>query len=463
MQITIKNIRDTVVPAVLIAGLLVVVLTVTFRSKPYFGNMDDGGFLQLAAENDPINFARLLMGGSDLGFIRFSSMLLVWPAYWLGVNSGPVPYFMFNAVIVMLVLLFFGYAITRLLRLRAAWPIVGLVAVSLSWPYTAELFFFPSLSEKGIILGAGLLFLWVASRSHIKSPALYWLSFAIVVVFALTAKVQILVFVPAVLLAIWINSTDVKQPQSLRRNWIATVVIIFTSLTLLVMALSGGYTRSTQGNMSTDFIRDQRFLLLLGVTMFYTLALLVRLAFHKNRAIEWVPALMLISMSAAFAVWEIRNYFLSIAGVMVASAFVVVVGWIGREWLRVGIITIVVVFAATWLTFRLPTVYGSLASVGEFLNSKTASEIETSGGRIYVSCLEAPVHYNFYARSAGYRNLEFLHLDGSLDQSPTLDPEVNEYIFADSRLCPATQSADSKDLVWTSGKSQAFQLFAVSR
>ena len=462
MQKTTKYIPDTAVPAVLIAGLLAVVLIVTFRSKPYFGNMDDSGFLQLAAEHDPVNFARLLMGGSDLGFIRYSSMLLVWPAYWFGVNIGPVPYFMFNAVVVMLVLLFFGYAITRLLQLRGAWPVVGFAAVSLSWPYTAELFFFPSLSEKGIILGAGLLFLWVAARSHIKFAALYWLSFAFVVAFAFTAKMQILVFVPAVLLAVWVNPAGAKQPQSLKRNLIATVVLILSSLTLLIMALSGGYTRSTQGNLSADFIRDQRFLLLLGVTIFYTLALLVRLALHKNRAIEWVPALMLISMSAAFAVWEIRNYFLSIAGVMVASAFVVVVGWVGKDWLRVGLVTIVVVLAATWLTFRLPTVYGSLASVGEFLNSKTASEIETSGGRIYVSCLEAPEHYNFYAQSAGYRNLEFLHLDGSLDQSPSLDPEVTEYIFADSRLCPLSRGMDSQNLVWSSDESQAFQLFTAS-
>jgi hypothetical protein len=439
--------------------LYFVVVISTVIHKPYFGNMDDGKMLQFAEQQGPLAFAYALSGGVDAGFIRTSSMLIIWPTYWIGATIGSTLFYLANVTLVFLCLTVFGLAMGRLLRWKGAWLGPVFLCASLLWPYTAELFFYPSLSEKGVILGAGLLFWWVAESERLASSIVYWTSLAAVVAFAFTTKTHILVFVPAIIYALWERRIS---PHKKLNNFYAVLISAFlvaTSILLLVIALMAPYTQSTRGSLSLDFLNDRRFMLLALLSIMYVTALFVRAFLKKNHPADWLPAILLISMCGAFAVWDMRNYFLAIASVMVGSAVAVTIGWIRDTWKQVALAVALFFAVCCWLLFRLPAVYTSLASVGEFIKSPIISQLEIEGAAIYMSCIEAPDHYNKYIADAGFSGITFKYLGDQ--QADTLEgkTQVLNYVFADKRLCPWEPESVGWETVWTTGNAEDFKLF----
>ena len=96
-------------------AIFIIVLIATLHSHPYFGNMDDGRLLSLAQSGGPLHFANYLAGGTETGFIRATSMIVVWPTYWLGSIAGPVWFYLANTALVFACLAVFGLAMCRLL------------------------------------------------------------------------------------------------------------------------------------------------------------------------------------------------------------------------------------------------------------------------------------------------------------------------------------------------------------
>lgn len=428
--------------------------------EPYFGNMDDGGFLERARTSGPLHFASTLTGGIDAGFFRTSSMLIVWPSYWIGTVAGPTWFFVANALIVFACLMAFGLAIRRLLDWAGVWPSVAFLTAATLWPYTAELFFFPSLSEKGVVLGAAALFWWSAESGRLRSGLAFWATLLAASTFAFTTKVHILVFIPAVVLSLWLAPRPDHSALNVRRLLPATVLLLALSSILGIVALGAPYTQSTQGALGLEFVSDRRFLGLVALTGLYVVALSTRAFLGRNRPLDWVPATLLATMCAAFMVWDIRNYFLAIVGVMVGSAIGTVVSWLRTSWSQIAVAGVLTVTAVAWLLFRLPTVYTSLASIGSFLSSPAATQLNSERATIYVSCLEAPDHFNRYAANIGLAGIRFAYLANA---SPSLDSvrqREGTYVLADSRLCPWSPPSDRWTPVWTTGDDRAYRLFA---
>ena len=238
-----------------------------------------------------------------------------------------------------------------------------------------------------------------------------------------------------------------------------TLLIVAMSVVLVVLVIKGSYSQSTRGTAGLGTLTDRRLLLLAGLSILYLIALAVRTLLHHGRWSDWVPAVMLLSMCGTLVVWEIRNYFLAIAGVMVGSAAATIAGWIRPSWLQAGLSMAMVIAASVWLLFRLPAVYGSLASVGDFLTSPIAQQLDAAHATVYVSCMEAPNHYSKYAADLGLDGLSFAFLS---DRPTGLEPrQVGQltYILGDSRLCPWSPISADWQTAWTSGDSDAFQLF----
>ena len=444
-----------------IAALIVAaVVATTIRMHPYFGTMDDGGFLEIARTGGPLHFASTLTGGVDTGFFRTSSMLLVWPAYWLGTVAGPTWFFVANAMIAFACLIAFALAMRRLLVWPGVWPGVAFLATATLWPYTAELFFFPSLSEKGIVLGAAALFWWSAESDRLRSGIAYWATLLVASAFAFTTKVHILVFIPAIILSIWLAPRTEHSTLNVRRALSATVLLLALSSILVIVALKAPYTQSTQGALGLDFVSDRRFLGLVTLTGLYVVAQSVRVFLGKQRSLDWVPATLLATMCGAFIVWDIRNYFLSIAGVMVGSAVATGVSWMRLSWRQIAVSAALTVAAIAWLLIRLPTVYTSLASVGSFLTSTVAAQLNAEKATIYVSCLEAPDHYNRYAANIGLTGIRFTFLGDASRSLDSVQQGDNTYVLADSRLCPWSPPPAGWASVWTTGDDRAYRLFA---
>jgi len=442
------------IPFVVIFAILVV--------GPYFGNMDDGRLLTYATGGGPFQFANDLAGGTGTGFIRWSSMFLIWPIYWLGSVAGSTWFFVANAVLVFVCTSIFGLSLARLMGWKNSWVLLSFIAAAFTWPYSAELFFFPSLSEKGIILGAGLLFWWVSQAPRFESRLFYWMSFIAVVAFAFSSKTQIVVFIPAIIFSLWVKHPSTHASLSIRRRILVTCTLFLFSASALFLALNGSYTQSTQGSVDLDFLRDTRFLLLISISGLYALALLIRARLAINCFMDWVPMVMLLSISGAFVVWDIRNYFLAIAGVMVGSAVGTIVGWMQPSSKQVGVAIALSIVACAWLLIRLPTVFGSLASVGDFLTDPIIQRLETEHAAVYVTCMEAPDHYNKYAADKEINGFEFVFL-GDRESLLTSDKNSNsEFVLADSRLCPWTRESTNAQVVWTNGTQGAFQLYELS-
>ena len=208
------------------------------------------------------------------------------------------------------------------------------------------------------------------------------------------------------------------------------------------------------------FLSDRRSEFLAVLTILYVLALVTRVILRRNQPSDWVPAVMLISMCGTFVIWDIRNYFLAIAGVMVGCAAATVASWMRPSWRQVCLAVVLTISASAWLLFRLPAVYGSLASVGDFLASPIVKQLDAERATVYVSCMEAPVHYNKYAADIGLNDVNFSYL-GDRPSDTDLGQGVGaEYVFGDSRLCPWAPDSSNWQTVWTNGNPQSFQLFA---
>jgi hypothetical protein len=434
----------------------VVVLT-TVRLHPYFGNMDDGLLLELASAKNPFQFAHDYGWRPSAGFLNDFSMIVVWPTYWIGAVAEPTWFYLANSVTVFACILAFGLAAGRIAGWRGPWPILAFLAGALLWPYTAELFFFPSLQEKGIILGAALMFWWVSYAPRFKSAAGFRASLLLACLAAFTTKTHFLVFVPAILLALW-TRPEARTHRFRHDATGATVLIVGLSTLLVLLAVTGTYSQSTRGAVGMGFLTDRRFLMLGGLTGVYLIALAIRAFRHESKSPDWVPALMLLSMCGVFAVWEIRNYFLAIAGVMVGSALATALNWINPSWRQTTVAIALTVAACGWLLFRLPAVYASQSSIGDFLGSSVAADLAAGNATVYVSCMEAPVHYNRYAVRTGLEGLTFAYLQDA-GSDLTDPPDTHAYIIGDTRLCPWSPPSLEWTVAWTTGDAAAFQLY----
>ena len=183
----------------------IVVLILLVVSNPYFGNMDDSGLLELARNSDPITYAHTYGWRPGYGYINDFSMLITWPAYAAGSAFGATWFYLVNSLVTYLVILVSGLLVARGLAWKGVWPLVTFVGVSFLWPYTAELLFFPSLQEKGVLLGAALLIGWTVLLRRPTQKWVLWLAFIGVTAAAFSTKTHILLYVPAAVLLLWIN------------------------------------------------------------------------------------------------------------------------------------------------------------------------------------------------------------------------------------------------------------------
>ena len=98
MAIRLTHLRSALAPTVALFLVFFVVVATTILIRPYVGNMDDGRLLSLAQSGGPLHFANYLAGGTETGFIRATSMVIVWPTYLLGTVAGPVWFYLANTL-----------------------------------------------------------------------------------------------------------------------------------------------------------------------------------------------------------------------------------------------------------------------------------------------------------------------------------------------------------------------------
>lgn len=437
----------------LVPGLVGVAIII--GTGPFFGNMDDGLLLELAANQNPLTFANNYGWRPASGFINDASMLIVWPSYWIGAHWGPLALFVVNALLVLGVIGAFGFALHRVGAIRGALGFTAFMSAAYLWPYTGELLFFPSLQEKGVILGAALLLLWSGHAARFASTTLYWASLVAVVLIAFSTKTHIVLFVPAVLYVLVRQAWEEPRRLGKARALGAAALLVAASLILGYLAMRGTYSSGTRGSqpISLSRLADSRCLILIVILGLYVIGLLVRARAGVTDKLSLLPVFLLGSVIASFPLWDYRNYYLSVVGVMVGATAAMALRWVSSRGLAIGFVTALLLSSCAWQVVRLPQVLGPLASLGAFLANPVAQSLAGEDADVYVSCLEAPSHFARYAVREQLTGLSFSSL-------VNLDPGSPQprYILADSKLCPFNDINHVYEAVWESGIAGGYVL-----
>ena len=124
--------------------------------------------------------------------------------------------------------------------------------------------------------------------------------------------------------------------------------------------------------------------------------------------------------------------------------------------------------AGFWLAFRLPYVYSSLGSFGDFIRSPAASTLSEEEAVVYSSCFEARFNYDYYAERENVGGMQFGWLDDPGD--PRLNADSwgpGLLVLADHVLCPLEASARFGDsrierVLWESDRGRGFRLIQLA-
>ena len=452
------------------ALLFAVTAIVILRERPYFGNMQDGQ--DLAYMEARGQWARFLdFDHQEFGTLShtpfFGNSLLT----RIGLEFSAVSYYLVNALFVFAFIFSFWMAFKTLLVHASGVSSIVFIATSFLWPFTADLLIFPTLVEKYVIVGAAGLLYWVGTQPHVSSATIRWVSFALLNAIAFTTKLHILVFLPGLALGLVLSHPILTRR---RRFDVALALAAWVGLALILIhvARGGTYTRERKGNfLDLPRLLEWRFLLLLiasvGVTALILLVRPGRLRFDSlDKREHLVPVVFLFAMVGSFLVWDVYQRHLSIASVMFGSALAVVVS---RFPPRLGrpLALILLLMSSFWLANRLPYVYSSLGSFGDFIRSPEASSLSEEEAVVYSSCFEARFNYDWYADRESVGGIQFGWLDDPGDPRLNADsggPGV--LVLADHVLCPLEASArfgDSRieSVLWESDRARGFRLIQI--
>jgi hypothetical protein len=286
-----------------------------------------------------------------------------------------------------------------------------------------------------------------------RSFFVFWLTFGLVSLLAFATKTHIALFIPAIVAALWIVNQGHRTSNSIPRLVGATVGLVLIGIGTLWLALTGGYTSGTQDVRDLSFIFDRRFLLLVAVAVAYGAYLVYRAIMQEFHPIELVPLLILIPFTASFSVWTVRNYYLAVASIGVATMAAVIVANFKSKY--VGPVAAILCLAAAlvWIAWRVPLIYQPLASLQDFLVSTEAQFLAQQKKVVGVQCWESGLDFHRYAESEGVPDLQFKWTAGR--------PEDFEFVLGDDRLCPFNPDpmATRWNLEWEGPRHGGYALY----
>ena len=403
--------------------------------KPYYGPMDDGRYLKLAESIYDLNdyFQVLYRIGliQDLsdGFIRFTHLAIVLPLYFF---RSPESLFILNAGLVFLIAFCLIYELTHILCNKFSRSFFTISCILfLIWPWSFDLFIYPSLQEKSVLFLLFISLNWFRNQAK-KTNLTTWDYFIslIILIFAFTTKIHFLAFIPG-LFVIFYQSffTNYKFFRYL-------VFLCFTlSIPLLLVAINGSYT--SQG-FTSDFLDN--FINSLGniwilIALLIFLFSLISSQLSTSRLGTVAVSFFGLFTCIGIMLWGSYSYILSSLGIFLGclttnllkillynflySSKLVYVNL--QKVIVMGYIVLSLV-CISWINYRSYTAFTSLKSIKVFLSSSTAQEIKNKA--IFLPCEEARQHFNFYSEKILNREIFSSEFDSST------------FILTSLRFCP---------------------------
>ena len=397
--------------------------------QPFFGVMDDAGYLSgmLPAMRQSGLWAAMLewggAGAASWGFFRPVHPLMVWMLYSVGEAYGPVVFYLFNAVIVSLALYLNATIFARICGLDRWQILLGILA----FPYTIDLFMHPSLQEKPVLIfGALLLFAVFNLRT---SFAMQIAAITLWAVFGIASKPQFLIYLGMAALALVTS----ERLASWRGRWtLLYLVVLCVAAAALVAAfgMRGGYTSG--GYSTANAITNAKTVF----GMFY-LAMIavggVRLflpAWRAKSASNLLPLAGIIAFTVMLLPWMLfHGYILSVSAPLVAVLALQIVPRPLRL-SSVGLVALVVL-AAGMSTYRTASIFSKLGDIRYLVNH--GREFSAAGiTAVAVPCMEGSAAINWYLSVFGGAQLSAYYL------KPDMAAD-NEVLFYARGMCPLAQ------------------------
>lgn len=443
-------------------GVLIAILAL----DPFYGVVDDASLLgyvaQVSTDGFPAAWAdRISSDISSWGMVRPFYWAVAYPEYRAGAE-GPRVLYTVNWAVTGAVLVVAGIALMRVFRVPPANRSVFLAiygAAVFVYPWTLDLFAFPSYQEKWVVLAAALGLLWFAEpRMHLPAPAWYAISVLVVGLGSLT-KAQFVVFIPAFLLL----TLDARREG--RGNWqrvgVVAVVGVLVALALRAVAWHGDYTEDFGLHNMPDQLQSRHLWLLTSLALLWTAYALARHRHGEPTLLrDLIPIAVFISFVAVFAQWP-GGFLFSLVGFVAAGTFALAVSRVRRRALIAVAVAGTIVWACTWIWVRTDELYSSLASIGEFARSTPARTLAASGRPVYISCQEGSQAIAGYVSREQGLPLRVRPQAGIpwASAKGTAPPPEFRFALVDAHLCPAAVDEGDWNIVWTPSREGGFVLY----
>jgi hypothetical protein len=456
---------DWSLPVVGFGAPLVTALVAILLIAPYFGIVDDGLALALVHNVGEQGFfhayGHAVWDDARIGGqVRPFYWALEYVEYRAGLHSSTVLYLL-NWLYTGICLAVAGLGLAaafRIERPRRSLFLAVYGAAVFVFPWTLDLFAFPSPQERSVALAAGLAMLWLARpRERIPAPLWYAISAAVVVLGSLT-KATFLVFAPVFVLQLLDGRRRGLAPWS-RVGWVA-VIGVGMAVVLRIVGAHGGYTdQFSLGNVRSQ-AHSRWFLLFTALSLVWiAYALLRRKRGAGTLLLDLIPPVAFAGFAAVYLQWQGWVFYL-IAPV-VAGAFALLVVRLPGTRLAAVALAAAVVWAVTWTVVRTNELYSSLHSIGEFARSQAALALARSGEPVYISCQEgSQAIAGYVAREQGAALTIYPNAGVTWGQAKDVPPPpIFRYALADEHLCPARIDHTRWRTVWRPTRSTGFTLY----
>ncbi len=435
---------------------------------PYYGIVDDASLLGLVAEARDRGFGTVYAHSvwndiSGWGMVRPFYWGLAYGEYRIGAE-GPMALYLVNWLATGAALLAAGLALASAFRVdaRSRAVFLGLYGAAVFvFPWTLDLFAFPSYQEKWVILGAALALWWFASpRRELPAWAWYGVSVLVVAVGAAT-KAQFVVYLPALVLLLLHQRS--RGEASWARVAFVTAIGLAAAGALRAVAWYGSYTSDfSTDNVSTQ-LRDHHFWLLCALAAVWAVYALARAV--RGRGTLWLDVIPLAVFAAfviVFAQWQ--GWLYTVIAPVVAGAFALAVSRVELRSVAYAVLAAGIVWACAWTAVRTNELYGSLASIREFVRSPVAVQLAKREEPVFISCQEGADAISGYVRREQGLPLGVRPRSGVPWNSAAGSPPPPEFRFAlaDAHLCPALIDESQWRAVWRSSHDGGFTLYELA-
>lgn len=439
--------------------LFALILCAVFFYRPFFGLMDDAVnllFLLPKLQERGVFAYAWEYAKADLswGMFRPTNPLMIYGLYSIGKQWGSVWMFAVNALTVLGILYANAFILARILKINL-WLVL---LTNLAFFYTLDLFQFPSLQEKMVLLfGAALL-----ACSYSRTLKLPWklLGISVFTILGVFVKASFCIYIAVGAVALLDSLRDTPRK---RASFILAFVALLDILGVLFLAYVAKHGHYTVDRYSTGKILAN-LLSIDGAMFLLPCALFLALFFRKKNLIErpgiFVPVIGVFAFLAIFLPWGIKAYIQSVVSPLFAALLIQLAETLlARQ--RTLWISALIALALTIVSYRCHTMFTRLNEIGRIVEMAPAL-YKNGVQEIYMPCEEGAHSLEIFFQYAQNTAIKVTYF-GDMGAVST-----GKILFYDQGLCPLPGKVDeipgySAEYLYKSPMKYGFKLVRETR